>query len=462
MRTTLSAALLAALLLPAAARAAEDAVQTTEATGQAAVAGDLLAARERAKDDALRSCVQQVATTIVTAATETDQAQLLSDKIYSHSVGYVRRFQILDDQQDGNTWVTRLRCEVSEAKLDEDLLAFGIAYRRAGMPRVLVLVAEQAIDATQATGWWQGGGNSADLRVVENAFMDRMEKSGFTFVDAEVLQGKVKLEAIGADPERPAGAGDRGEDRRRAGDRGAGHRQAAGRDPHRQRHLLLLGGQRLGPRGPHRHRRGGGRRRVHLPGRQGLRAVHRRPQRALRGGPACWPREMFSRVGKVWTREQSGLRRIALTVRGVEDYGRLAAFKSVLVNSVRGVKDVQERSMEDGRAELEVALSSTSQAFATDLATRKFQGFAVQGAQGDRQRRRGGAQVNPRHAARCWPWRCALAAARARRTRPAATVTFLDGEATRTAAGKIEPLARGERALGGRRGRDPAPDPRWS
>ena len=30
--------------------------------------------------------------------------------------------------------------------------------------------------------------------------MDRMEKSGFTFVDAEVLQGKVKLEAIGADP----------------------------------------------------------------------------------------------------------------------------------------------------------------------------------------------------------------------------------------------------------------------
>ncbi len=33
--------------------------------------------------------------------------------------------------------------------------------------------------------------------------------------------------------------------------------------------------------------------------------------------------------------------------------------------------------MEDGLAELEVALSSTSQAFATDLATRKFQGFAV-------------------------------------------------------------------------------------
>jgi hypothetical protein len=44
---------------------------------------------------------------------------------------------------------------------------------------------------------------------------------------------------------------------------------------------------------------------------------------------------------------------------------------------VRGVKDVQERSMEDGRAELDVMLAGTSQGFATDLATRKLAGFAV-------------------------------------------------------------------------------------
>src|SRR5512142_3424822 len=115
---------LALLALGLAARA-EEGVQTTEATGQAALAGDALAAKEQAKDDALRNCVQQVASTLVTAATETDQAQLLSDRIFAHSAGYVRRYAILDDRQDGNTWVTRLRCDVSEAKLDEDFLAFG-------------------------------------------------------------------------------------------------------------------------------------------------------------------------------------------------------------------------------------------------------------------------------------------------------------------------------------------------
>lgn len=376
MRTTLSAALLAALLLPAAPRAADDGVQTTEATGQAPLAGDLLAARERAKDDALRGCVQQVATTIVTAATETDQAQLLSDKVYSHSVGYVRRFQILDDRQDGNTWVTRLRCDVSEAKLDEDLVAFGIAYRRAGMPRVVVLVAEQAINATQTTGWWQGGGNAADLRVVENAFMDRMEKSGFTFVDAEVLQGKVKLEAIGADPNlqqaREVGvksgaelvivgraiAKPLGEIPLDNGTFYSSVANVSARAVRTDTGEVVAAAEFTSPAGKGFEQATAGR-------------------NALSEAGRMLAREMFSRVGKVWTREQSGLRRIALTVKGVEDYGRLAAFKNALVNSVRGVKDVQERSMEDGRAELEVSHASTGQAFATDLATRKFQGFTV-------------------------------------------------------------------------------------
>jgi hypothetical protein len=379
MRASLAAlptALLVASLLAAPASAAAEDVQTTEATGQAAIAGDLLAARDRAKDDALRNCVQQVATTVVTAATETDQAQLLSDKIYAHAVGYVRRFQILEDKQDGNTWVTRMRCDVSEAKLDEDLMAFGIAYRRAGMPRVLVLVAEQSISASQATGWWQGGGNAADLRVVENALMDRMEKSGFTFVDAEVLQGKVKLEAIGADPNlqqvREVGV-KAGADLVIVGraiakplgeiplDNGTFYSSVANvsaRAVRTDTGEVIAAAEFTSPAGKAFEQVTAGR-------------------NALSEAGRMLAREMFTRVGKVWTREQSGVRRVAMTVKGVDDYGRLAAFKNVLVNSVRGVKDVQERSMEDGQAELDVSLTATSQAFATDLATRKFQGFTV-------------------------------------------------------------------------------------
>lgn len=368
--------LLAVVLLAAPAARAADDVQITEATGQAPVAGDLLAARERARDDALRSCVQQVATTVVTAATESDQAQLLSDKIYAHAVGYVRRYQILEDQQDGDTWITRMRCDVSAAKLDEDLMAFGIAYRRAGMPRVLVLVAEQAIDATRVTGWWQGSGHAADLRVVESAFMDRMEKSGFTFVDAEVLRGTVKLEPIGADPglqqAREMGvktgadlvvvgraiAKPLGQIPLDDGTFSSAVASVSARAVRTDTGEVVAATQFTAPAGKAFDRATAGR-------------------NAFSEGGRMLAREMFMRVGRVWAREQTGVRRVTMTVRGVHDYGRLAGFKNVLVHGVRGVKDVQERSMEDGLAELDVSLAGTTQAFATDLATRKFPGYAV-------------------------------------------------------------------------------------
>lgn len=374
MNRRIAVALVLAALAPAARAATE--VQTTEAVGQAAIAGDVIAAKEQAKDDAMRNCVQQVASTIVTAATETDQAQLLSDKVYSHSVGYIRKFQVLDDRQDGNTWVTKLRCEVSEAKLDEDLMAFGIAYRREGMPRVFVLIAEQAINATQATGWWQGGGNTADLRVMENAFMDRMEKSGFTFIDPEVLAGKVKLEAIGADPNvqqaRELGvksgaeivivgraiAKPLGEMQLDNGTFYSAVANVSARAVRTDTGEVLASAEFTGTAGRGFEQTTAGRNAFSEAGRQ-------------------LARDLFAKIGTKWAKAQSGARRIALTVKGVDDYARLAQFKNTLSQSVRGVKDVQERSMGDGKADLDVMVAGRASDLATELATRKFPGFAV-------------------------------------------------------------------------------------
>jgi hypothetical protein len=374
MNRRIAVALALAALAPAARAAPE--VQTTEAVGQAAIAGDLLAAKEQAKDDAMRNCVQQVASTIVTASTETDQAQLLSDKVFSHSVGYIRKFQILDDRQDGNTWVTKLRCEVSEAKLDDDLMAFGIAYRREGMPRVFVLIAEQAINATQATGWWQGGGNAADLRVMENAFMDRMEKSGFTFIDPEVLQGKVKLEAIGADPNvqqaRELGvksgaevvvvgraiAKPLGEMQLDNGTFYSAVANVSARAVRTDTGEVLASAEFTGLAGRGFEQTTAGRNAFSEAGRQ-------------------LARDLFAKIGAKWAKAQSGARRIALTVKGVDDYARLAQFKNTLSQSVRGVKDVQERSMGEGKADLDVMVTGRSTDLATELSTKRFPGFAV-------------------------------------------------------------------------------------
>lgn len=365
-----------AILALAAPAAAEEAVKVTEATGEAAVVGDVLAAKAAAKDDALRNCVQQVASTLVTAATETDQAQLLSDKVYAQSSGYVRKYDVLEDKQDGNVWTTKLRCEVSEAKLDEDLMAFGIAYRREGMPRIMVMIAEQAINATEASGWWQGGGNAADLRVMENSFMDRMSRSGFTFVDPEVIAGKVKLEVVGADPNtqqareigslagaevvivgraiaKPLGS--------IALDNGTFYSSVANvsaRAVDTKTGRILASSEFTGKAGKGFEQTTSGRNALSEAGRQ------------LAG-------DLFAKIGKVWAGRQSGTRSVDMVVKGVDDFGRLNAFQTAMINGVKGVKGVEMRNMEDGKAELEVTLAGTTSAFATELSTKKLAGFTV-------------------------------------------------------------------------------------
>jgi len=374
MKPTIAIALLA-LALPAVAADAPADVKVTEATGEAAIVTDVLAAKAAAKDDAMRNCVQQVATTVVTAATETDQAQLLSDKIYSHSQGYIRKLEVLEEKQDGNVWTLRVKCEVAEGKLDEDLMAFGIAYRREGMPRVMVMIAEQAINATEASGWWQGGGNAADLRVMENSFMDRMGKSGFSFVDPEVLSGKVKLEVIGADPNaqqareigslagaeivivgraiaKPLGT--------IALDNGTFYSAVANvsaRAVETKTGKILAAAEFTGKAGKGFEQTTAGR-------------------NALSEGGRQLAADLFAKIGKVWAGRYSS-RSVDLVVKGTDDFGRISAFKTALVNGVKGVKAVDLRGMEDGRAELEVTLAGKAEEFAADLASRKLPGFTV-------------------------------------------------------------------------------------
>ncbi len=228
--------------------------------------------------------------------------------------------------------MTKLRCEVSEAKLDEDLMAFGIAYRREGMPRIFVLIAEQSINATQATGWWQGGGNTADLRVMENSFMDRMEKSGFTFIDPEVLQGKVKLEAIGADPNlqqaREIGvktgadvvivgraiAKPLGEMQLDNGTFYSAVANVSARAVRTDTGEVLAAAEFTGTAGRGFEQTTAGRNAFSEAGRQ-------------------LARDLFAKIGAKWAKAQSGARRIALTVKGVDDYARLAQFKNALSQS---------------------------------------------------------------------------------------------------------------------------------
>lgn len=372
---------LAVALLALASSAGADRLRTVEALGRAPIAADALAAGQRAKEDALRGCVRQVVSELATAATDPDQARLLPAFVGARAVEFVRRLQVLEERREPGAWVTRVACAISEASLEEELLRVGVAHRRPGMPRLLVLIAEQPLDAAQPRGWWQRGAGGPGSRVAQDAFEARIERCGFP--GAAPAPGAA-LEALGAWPEVAAA--------REAG-------RAAGAE------VVVVGSavaRAIGER-----RLEGGATFHSAAARIAARAVRTDTGEvvtAIEHDTAPFPlavdpghgfdraeagrgalveagralaRELFPRLAALGAPGAAGVRRIALSVVGVRDYAALAELKLALLEEAPGVKAVEERSLEGGRAELVVALAGTSKGLATHLATRRLGGVAV-------------------------------------------------------------------------------------
>lgn len=124
--------------------------QTVKATGSAAILhGDSAQARDRAVESALRAAVEQVLGTMVDSESLVKNNELLSDKIYTQTTGYISSYKILSEKADtdSNIYLVEIEAEVKEGNLEQDLGALGVLMRRMKMPRVAVAIMENGDDA---------------------------------------------------------------------------------------------------------------------------------------------------------------------------------------------------------------------------------------------------------------------------------------------------------------------------
>src|SRR5262245_4601069 len=96
------------------------------AEGVASIGTDKAAAHDKAIEDALRRAVEQAVGTMVESETSVENYQLLSDKIYSRSSGYVKKYQVVSEQAEGNLLRIRIEAEVDSGYLNSDLAAIGL------------------------------------------------------------------------------------------------------------------------------------------------------------------------------------------------------------------------------------------------------------------------------------------------------------------------------------------------
>src|ERR671938_1208539 len=102
------------------------------------------------------------------------------DRVLTHAQGFVRRYEIAGEAMDGDVVQVSVRAFIGTAELDKDLEAMGLLMARKGMPRTMVLIAEQNIGmSAPAAPWMRSGTSSANLRIAETTVLDALKNAGF-------------------------------------------------------------------------------------------------------------------------------------------------------------------------------------------------------------------------------------------------------------------------------------------
>ncbi|MDF1563505.1 MAG: hypothetical protein P1V51_10705 [Deltaproteobacteria bacterium] len=155
--------------------------QTVESTGEAAiVAGNVEAAKQKAKQYALRDAVERVAGTFVTGISESKDWIAVRDEVSAQSGGYVSGWEPVGAPScDAASCKVTLKVTVSKGKLRDRLDRIGLLIQKQRYPRVLLMVAEQNADSPKPSYWWNAEGGAAGPRpqVFENALMDYLNKT---------------------------------------------------------------------------------------------------------------------------------------------------------------------------------------------------------------------------------------------------------------------------------------------
>jgi hypothetical protein len=354
------------------------------AQGQAAVLdGDKPAAREKAIQDALRHAVEMAVGAKISSQSEIQDFQSKMDQVFTHSAGFVRKYEIVKEGMDGDVVQVTIRATISNADLDKDLEAMGMLMARKGMPRTMVLIAEQNIGmAAPAAAWMKdkGGANalvSADLRIAENTILDQLKNGGFRqLIDPDIATEKAvqvggitteinasqarKLKSLTGAEVILIGqviATSRGE----MGDLGPGWRSCtatiSGRAVNTDNGDILSTDETT----------------------QNAAQLDDLTcgKEAIKKASRIFAQDMVKKIAARWSQDVSGGNEIHVTVHKVAGFKQASDFKSALGQHVRGVKGVSQRSYKGGTQELDVTLVGSTDQFAQELEAKKLGKFSV-------------------------------------------------------------------------------------
>ncbi|RPI76300.1 MAG: hypothetical protein EHM45_13355 [Desulfobacteraceae bacterium] len=345
---------------------AEEGIKTVKAVGVAD--GNSAQARDEALNDALRKAVEQGVGTFVSAELTVEQEQLVEDKIYTASSGYIENYKIDREGPKGNQYQVEITAQVKLGKLSNDLKSIGVLMEKKRYPRTAVLVYSKEIDTT-FPGVSLEGNNSVE-NWVEKSLLDK----DFQLVDLAQVGYKKEMETS-------LSAGDPNKAAKIAKNFGA--------------EVLVAGDVRRSFVGE---RQVMGRSMRFFTNEVRLKAIETDTTRVLYSGARTKPasgaesfgplematqelmKEMSAAILEKWRKDVYQASAYQIDIENIS-FENLAKFKEGL-KKIRGVRDVQTRHFQAQNALLEVQYQGSLEELSDKiLKTIKAPRFAVQGMQ---------------------------------------------------------------------------------
>ncbi|MDR1944355.1 MAG: hypothetical protein LBQ19_05985 [Synergistaceae bacterium] len=166
-----------------------------DAEGYAAVKnGDKNAAREEAKRDAYRDALEKAIGATVTGITETENFEVVRDKVFSQTTGIVKSMNITRERvDDDGTLRLEAVCKVAVSALDGVLGPAVI--EELGNPRIMILVEEAVYDDADKKIKESVKGNAGiSLSRVEAEALRLFEKAGYRLVDSDQARALTSID----------------------------------------------------------------------------------------------------------------------------------------------------------------------------------------------------------------------------------------------------------------------------
>lgn len=353
-----------------------DEAQTVTADGIAAIEdGNKAIARDNALKDAQRKAVEQAVGVMISSETAVQNFQLLSDKIFSQSQGYIQSYKVISEgAAEGTLYRVSIQANVALGGLKNDLSALGLLMQKVEKPRVLFMIAEQNIGQEYYVFWWYGRneykGQSFEMAASETALKEEFLAKGFNVVDSSVATGRIDVSnayriadltdsgAISIGKQLGAEVVVKGKAIAKEGPRAGGSNVGT--------YLadITVSALRVDNGGVLASTRGHGVSRNISQVTGGTEALERAAREASE--------KMVEQITKKWTVETSGGGLVQLRVRDIGEYSNFVKFKDMVQGQIRGVQAIYQRSLEGGTAVLDVEIKGTAQNLADGLANKSL------------------------------------------------------------------------------------------